>query len=181
MSQDIAIKRPRRRWRWLRDIALLLSVLIGVHLYQTRDTAAGAAPALAGDDLYGLSRELEALRGQSVLVHFWATWCPICRLEQDSIEAIAKDWAVLSVALEETPAEDLQQFMARENLSFPVLRDVDGSLARRYGVRGVPTSFVVDPAGQIRFTEVGYTTEPGLRLRLWLAAIFAGTATTEAP
>ena len=179
MSQETAPR--RRRWRWLREIALVALVLVGIHLYQTRDTAAGAAPPLAGTDLQGLFRSLESLRGQPVLVHFWATWCPICRLEQDSIEAIAADWVVLTVALEDTPAEELRAFMAREGLSFPVLRDADGSLAGRYGVRGVPTSFVVDPAGRIRFTSVGYTTGPGLRLRLWLAATFAGTEPAEAP
>ncbi|MGE0082668.1 MAG: protein disulfide oxidoreductase, partial [Thiohalomonadaceae bacterium] len=43
------------------------------------------------------------------------------------------------------------------------------ALAARYGVRAVPTTFIIDGAGRIRFREVGYTTGPGLRLRLWLA------------
>ena len=181
MSQDRAPQRSKRRWRWSRDIGLVLLVLIGVHLYQTRDTAGGPAPPLAGTDIQGQPRDLASLRGEPVLVHFWATWCPICALEQDSIDAIAGDWAVLSVALEDTSPEELRAFMAREGLSFPVLRDVDGGFASRYGVRGVPTSFVVDGAGRIRFTTVGYTTGPGLRLRLWLAARYAGTDAMETP
>ncbi|MFA7386041.1 MAG: protein disulfide oxidoreductase [Thiohalobacteraceae bacterium] len=170
MSRDDAPKRSRRYWRWLRDLGLVLLVVFGVHLYQTRDTVGGPAPPLAGTDIHGQRQDLASLRGEPVLVHFWATWCPICALEQDSIEAIAADWPVLSVALEDTGSEELRAFMAREGLSFPVLRDVDGGFASRFGVRGVPTSFVVDGTGRIRFTTVGYTTGPGLRLRLWLAA-----------
>ena len=164
--------RPRRRWRWLAEFLVLLVVLFGVHLYQTRTTASGAAPPLAGVGLHGEALDLQALRGRTVLVQFWATWCPVCRMQEGSIQAIAADWPLLSVALEDTPVDALQAYMNREGLSFPVIRDVDGSLAARYGVRGTPTSFVVDQAGNIRFTEVGYTTEWGLRLRLWWAANF---------
>jgi thiol-disulfide isomerase/thioredoxin len=161
--------KPRRR-RWLMELALVLLAVVAVHAYQTWHTARGIAPPLEGHDLEGRALALADLRGRPVLVHFWATWCPVCRLEQDSIEAISRDWTVLSVALEDTPAADLQTFMDKEGLSFPVLRDSDGRLAARYGVRGVPASFVVDAGGEIRFTSVGYTTGIGLRLRLWLAA-----------
>lgn len=162
---------PPPRWRRrLIEALVLVAVLSGVHFYQTRATIGGLAPSLAGTGLHGGPLGLEALRGRAVLVHFWATWCPVCRLEEDSIQAIAADWPVLSVALEDTPVEALDAYMRKEGLDFPVLRDVDGVLAARYGVRGVPTSFIVDPAGQIRFTEVGYTTGWGLRFRLWWAA-----------
>jgi peroxiredoxin len=60
--------------------------------------------------------------------------------------------------------------MGEHGLEMAVLADEDGALARRYGVRGVPTLFVLDGAGRIRFTELGYTTEAGLRLGLWWAA-----------
>lgn len=161
-----------RRWRWLRELAVVALAVLAIHLYQTWNTARGTAPPLEGVDLAGRAVSLAELRGRPVLVHFWATWCPVCRFEQDSIEAVARDWTVLSVALEDTPAADLQTYMDREGLNFPVLRDPDGRLAGRYGVRGVPASFVVDAGGNIRFTSVGYTTGIGLRLRLWLAATF---------
>lgn len=164
--------RPRAsRWRrWVLEALILFAVVLGVHLYQTRDTAGGAAPSLAGAGLNGEALSLEALRGRTVLVQFWATWCPVCRAQEGSIQAISEDWPVLSVALEDTPVEALRAYMQKEGLDFPVLRDTDGALAARYGVRGTPTSFIVDAAGRIRFTEVGYTTGWGLRLRLWWAA-----------
>jgi alkyl hydroperoxide reductase subunit AhpC len=54
----------------------------------------------------------------------------------------------------------------------PIVLDPDGRLARAWGVRSLPTSFVVDREGEIRTVEVGYTTELGLRARLWLARVF---------
>jgi thiol-disulfide isomerase/thioredoxin len=183
MTQPLPATHPRsrRRWRWLAELAAVLLVVFAVHLYRTWDTASGIAPPLAGVDLEGRPLALTELRGRPVLVHFWATWCPVCRFEQDSIQAISRDWTVLSVALEETPVEELRAYMDEAGLSFPVLRDTDGALAARYGVRGVPASFVVDAAGRIRFTAVGYTTGVGLRLRLWLAANWDIPEPAEAP
>ncbi len=163
-------RRASRLRRWLRDALILLLVLVGVHLYQTRATATGMAPPLAGIDVRGEAVELAQLRGQTVLVHFWATWCPVCRAEEDNIAAIARDWAVIGVALEDTSAAELRSYMDKAGLPFPSLRDADGAMASAYGAAAVPTSFVVDPGGRISYTVVGYTTEIGLRLRLWLAA-----------
>jgi peroxiredoxin len=59
--------------------------------------------------------------------------------------------------------------MRQTGLDFPVLADPDGRIARRWGVFGVPATFVVDAAGQIRAATVGVSTGPGLRARLWLA------------
>lgn len=176
--RDTQPKSPRWR-RWLIEALILLAVLFGVHLYQTRDTITGPAPPLMGSGLTGEALSLEALRGQTVLVQFWATWCPVCRIQEDSIQVIAQDWPVLSVALEDTPVEVLRAYMNKEGLRFPVLRDTDGTLAARYGVRGTPTAFIVDPAGRIRSTEVGYTTGWGLRLRLWWAATIGSSSVTE--
>ena len=59
--------------------------------------------------------------------------------------------------------------MQQENLQYPVIVDADGSIAKTYGVQGVPSSFIISDTGEIKFIEQGYTTEIGLRLRLgWL-------------
>jgi len=104
-----------------------------------------------------------------MLLQFWATWCPVCRLEQGSIDAVARDYPVLAVSLDEMNAADLQAWMVGQGVSYPVAIDDSGELARLYGITGVPASFVIDGNGEIRFTEVGYTSETGLRLRLWWA------------
>lgn len=104
-----------------------------------------------------------------MLVHFWASWCPVCRLEQDSIASIAGDRQVITVATTSGTAEEVAAYLAGEGLSMPVLLDEDGEIARRWGVSGVPATFIVNMAGDITHAGMGYSSEPGLRLRLWLA------------
>lgn len=164
---------PARR-RWLRraaEVALVLVVVLGVRAYQQRDIVTGPAPELAGVLLDGKAFTLAPLAGQPQLVHFWASWCPICRVEQDSIVALAQDYPVVTVAIQSGSDADVAEYLRKEAVSFPVLNDPEGIVAAQWGVRGVPASFIVDEAGQIRFVEVGYTTEIGLRLRLWWARV----------
>jgi thiol-disulfide isomerase/thioredoxin len=144
-------------------------LLLGVRAWQQRDAASGSAPALTGQTLDGGHYVLAPSAGQPVLVHFWATWCPICRAEQGSIDALAHDYPTITVAMQSGDARSVAQHLRDEGLKFPVINDPDGRIAAQWGVRAVPASFVVDAAGRIRFVEIGYTTGLGLRLRLWLA------------
>ena len=108
-------------------------------------------------------------QGRPVLVHFWATWCPICKLEQGTINALSAEHPVITIATQSGDAQAVQTFMQEQHLHFPVLLDEEGTLLQRYGLHGVPATFVIDPQGRIAFREVGYTTSWGLRARLWLA------------
>jgi thiol-disulfide isomerase/thioredoxin len=106
-----------------------------------------------------------------VLVHFWATWCPICRLEQDSIASIAADWPAITIATTSGSAEELSDYLREDGLTMPVLLDEHGEIARRWGVQGVPATFIVDGDNIIRHAGMGFATEIGLRLRLWLTRL----------
>jgi peroxiredoxin len=165
-------KQGGRRWlRWARDIAVVVVVVLAVQWWQTRDVAKGEAPPLAGQLLDGRLVALGDYRGAPVLVHFWASWCPICRFEEASIDRIARDHRVITVATSSgTPAE-LEAYLLERGVSFDVLPDESGDLGRLWGVVGVPATFVVDADGNIAHATVGYTTEWGLRARLWLAGL----------
>jgi peroxiredoxin len=165
------VSRNRRYWRWLFEFLLLVALVLGLHAYQTRDLARGPAPVFNAQLLDGRWINLNDYRGRTLLLHFWASWCPVCRLEQASIDNIARDQTVLTVTLDEMSASELQRWMQEQGVSYPVVQDKAGEMARQYGVRGVPTSIIIDGAGRIRFTEVGFTTETGLRLRLWWAGL----------
>lgn len=131
--------------------------------------ASGTAPAMHAQTLAGETFSLASPRKGPLLIHFWATWCPVCRLEQDSIQSLSRHYRVISVAMNSGTANAVRAFMQKQGLSFPVINDPDGRIARQFGVNAVPVSFVVNPDNQIRFVERGYSTEWGLRLRLWLS------------
>lgn len=169
MVDEQEAKRRRPLWRWVRDLSLLLLVFLAIQWWQTRDALSGPAPAMAGQLLSGETISLDEYRGRAVLVHFWATWCPVCRLEAGAIDAVADHWPVITLATSSGDAEEILAYLAEEQLNFPVLLDERGDVARAWGIRGVPTSFILDGDGLIRSVQVGYSTSLGLRARLWLA------------
>lgn len=174
--QNTVAARPSRKRVWLRraiELAVVIVVIFGVRAWQQRDIASGAAPALQGMLLDGKPLGMSSVQaGKPVLVHFWATWCPICKTEQGTIEALAGEhFNVITVAMQSGSSESVAKFMAEQKLSFPVLNDPDGATSATWGVHAVPASFIVDSDGRIRFVEIGFTTEIGLRLRLWLAQL----------
>jgi thiol-disulfide isomerase/thioredoxin len=152
------------------EVTVMLSVLLVIRAYIQRDAVSGAAPLLAGQLLQGETINLSQYQGAPVLVHFWASWCGICRFEEKGIEAIAADYPVITIAMQSGDKQEISAYMQQRGLEFPVLLDPDGKLASLYGVSAVPASFIIDASGQVRFVELGYSSETGLRMRLWLAA-----------
>jgi thiol-disulfide isomerase/thioredoxin len=147
-------------------------VVTGIRLWQQRDLVRGAAPVLKGNTLTQTLYELPAHPAKPTLVHFWATWCSICRTEQGNIAAIAREYPnTISVAMSSGLSNEVTQYMQEQGIAFPAVNDPDGSISAAWGVHAVPASFIIAPDGQIQFVEMGYTTEIGLRLRLWWAGI----------
>jgi len=151
------------------EIIVLALIFITVKTYLQRDLAHGAAPPFHGTATNGQSVNLQNLRGKPALVYFWATWCPVCKLQNGSVAAISNEHEVITIAMNSGSNSEIEAFLKEKKLNFTVLADDSGIISSQYGVTGVPSSFIIDPAGNIAFTEVGYTTEWGLRLRLWLA------------
>jgi thiol-disulfide isomerase/thioredoxin len=165
--------RKQREKKWVRVAAqavLIVAIYLGIRAYQTRAAARGHAPPLSGTTTAGQMADLSSLKEGPVLVHFWATWCGVCRLEQGSIDSVAEDYPVLTVASRSGPTSAVASYLKDQGLSFPAIADTRGLLAQDWGVNAFPTTFVVDEAGTIRHLEVGFTSELGLRARLWLAS-----------
>jgi len=112
------------------------------------------------------------LPDQGILIHFWATWCPVCAVENDNIQAIAEDYKVLNIAIQSGSDDDIKKYAEENNLKLDnIINDQSGSLSRLFGVKGTPSSFFINTKGRIQFVEVGYTTTLGYRLRLWWAGL----------
>jgi peroxiredoxin len=118
------------------------------------------APEISLQSLQGELMSLVDLRGQVVLINFWATWCGPCKLEMPAIQARYNDggFAVLAVDFNE-PADRVQAFVDDLDLSFPILLDPGGLVQEQYRVRGYPTTFFVDADGIIRVLHIGEMSE----------------------
>jgi len=163
--------REKRWFRWTVEILVILGVYLAIRAWQTSGTVEGPAPALAAAAIDGEAIDLGELRGEPVMVHFWATWCGVCRAEEHNVKAVSEDHRVVTVATQSGSPAELGEYAREAGLEAPIVPDPTGRLAQAWGVRSMPTSFIVDPDGTIRYVEVGYTTEIGMRARLWLAGL----------
>lgn len=107
----------------------------------------------------GKTIRLSDLRGQPVVVNFWATWCPICRSELAALQASYDNYSargvnMLGVDVRED-AITLSSFAAENGLTYPLLLDGDGRVADLYQVRGIPTTLFIDSQGIIRQRHLG--------------------------
>jgi len=103
--------------------------------------------------LNGGSASLSSFKGKVVLLNFWATWCPPCRYEMPSMEALYQRFKnhgleILAVDLGED-AHTVRQFIQNHNYTFPVMLDIDGEVGDDYGVRGIPVTYVLNRQGMI--------------------------------
>lgn len=173
MSLSMGKKRKRSWLRLTLEIVLILSIVFGVRLWFQRDLPSGQAPDFQAVLMDGKLVNIKDYRGEPLLLHFWASWCKFCKLSENSITNIDKDWQVLSVAFQSGDKDAVSQHMKQRNIeSWAVVSDQDGRLAELFGVRAVPASYIIDGKGEIRVKEVGITTTWGLRVRLWYAKNF---------
>lgn len=165
------MKLNKRYYRWLAEFILILIIITAARLWMQRDIVSGTAPNVSAVTLTGQHFDLYQDKNRPILVHFWASWCPVCKLEQSNIQNMSQDYPVITIAMQSGNDDEVMQFMKEENLTFNVINDELGIISQRYNIRGVPVSFIVGKDNKISFVEVGYTTEPGLKLRMWWAGL----------
>ena len=166
--------RLRKFWqhRWLRyllEAIGILFIILVVRAWSQKDMLDGLAPELQGRLLTGEYYSTAADQRRPLLVHFWASWCPVCKLEQQSIQSLHEVYPVITIAMRSGETNEVMTYMQQEGLQFPVINDPDGALSNQFGVRAVPSSFIIGDNNTIIFREAGYTTGFGLRFRMWLA------------
>lgn len=181
----------RRGWAWLRShdarplrkriaigIDVLLLVVVLLLLYQRAAPQAAAAlgfgrpgepaPAFTLTTLDGAPLSLDAFRGQVVLVNFWASWCPPCRVEMPGFDRVYRDrkddgFAIIGIATDVHARDAIRQFIGDHDISYPIALG-SAQVVRDYGgVNRLPESFLIDRQGRMRHRVIGYFAEPALR------------------
>ena len=181
----VAAARPRRVWRRVARLAavgVLLLSLVAVALLVRRQIASPTAPSrigvigvaggggqppaigkpapdLALTTLNGASLRLSDLRGKTVLLNFWATWCGPCKQEMPLLVRAAQANAdqglvVIGVDVQES-APQVRSFVQQLGVTYPIAIDGDGSAVAAYRVYGLPTTWVIDGGGVARATQLG--------------------------
>jgi len=119
-----------------------------------------AAPDFTVRDLAGKETRLSDLKGKVALVNFWATWCPPCREEVPSMAVLnrlmaGKPFRMLAISIDQGGKEAVEAFFKQANTSLPAYLDSDGAIAKKYGITGVPETFVIDRKGVIIKKVIG--------------------------
>jgi peroxiredoxin len=125
----------------------------------TKMAAQPQAPDFALPDLDGQQHRLSDYHGQVLIINFWATWCPPCRAEMPSMQRAweklqQEDIVMLGIDVGEDE-ETIFVFTANYPVEFPLLMDRDSKVIEEWPVRGLPTTFVVDPEGRIVYRAIG--------------------------
>ncbi|MBX2999545.1 MAG: redoxin domain-containing protein [Caldilineaceae bacterium] len=163
MAVDPKQQRAVMIWRIvIIAVALIFVGLLAWRLIQTNTSehrADGTAPELEFTTFEGETIRLSDLRGKGVVLNFWASWCDPCREEADLLE---QNWrreeanGIIFLGLDYLDQEPAAKaYLAEFNVTYPNGPDLRSQVARRYGIKGVPETFFIDPDGKITDTVIG--------------------------
>jgi thiol-disulfide isomerase/thioredoxin len=141
-------------------ILILALLFFGSFPMTAGSEASGPAPNFTLTDRDGKSVSLEELRGQVVMINFWASWCGPCREEMPLLEQIHQRYeplgfTLLGVNVEENSG-DAEAWLKDRPVSFPILFDPGNGVSKLYDVVAMPSTVLVDRQGNVRFLHHGY-------------------------
>ena len=137
------------------------ALAIPVQAAEFRTLEPAALPFLITPDLNGREHDLAKYKGQVVLINFWASWCPPCKKEMPSMQrlqqkTLGKPFVILAVDSGES-RDEAGPFLNEIRPNFAILPDADSEITKHWKVFAMPTSFLVDKRGQVRYALAGAT------------------------
>ncbi len=114
-----------------------------------------AAPDFALQDLDGRQVHLSDHRGKVVVINFWATWCTTCEWEMPAMQTFydalrSRPFVLLAISIDRAEPKYVRAYVEGKRLTFPVLLDPDSKVMHSYRARALPTTFFVNPRGELR-------------------------------
>lgn len=144
-------------WIWISSTPIGSSTEGGIPNPRKGFTAPDFSLQAVNGDVISLSE----LRGQPVIINLWASWCPPCRAEMPAIQNIYREYhdqglevVAINATNQDNPSEALA-FVKANELTFPILMDIDGNVSRLYQLQALPTTFFVNSTGKIQDVVVG--------------------------
>ncbi len=150
----------------LRKLSRSLSIALGSLALASAALAAGFKTGETMPDLSGFKLEgklPDSLKGKVVMLDFWASWCEPCKQSFPTMNELQTKYSgqgleVIAINVDENKA-DMEAFLKKNSASFTVLRDAAQKLVDKAGISTMPTSFLIDREGKIRFAHSGYRGE----------------------
>lgn len=146
----------------IRTITFLLSCLITMQLQAA--TIEGPAPDFTLKSLSGENLKLSEMRGEVIMINFWASWCGPCRQEMPILEKIYQKYQPLGFTLlgvnVEEDINDAKNYLKDVQVSFPILFDNTNKVSQLYEIIAMPSTILIDRDGNMRFLHQGY--QPGV-------------------
>lgn len=177
-ADDSKHKKAVRVWQGVLVLILLgFVLLLAARLIQTNQSeqrASGVAPAFTLTTFDGQKISSADLLGKGVVLNFWASWCDPCRDEAAMLEETwnrEKDNGIVFVGLDYLDQEPAAKaYMAEFGITYPSGPDLQSAAARRYGIKGVPETFFINPQGSITDIVIGPIVSQG-KMEEYLAKI----------
>jgi hypothetical protein len=171
--------------RHVGTLALFATVFLAVQIWQIRNVDSGPLPAAALDAplpvlspdgsqrTSSLRHEIATLQarypGRNIGLYIWADWCPICSTIRGTVDGVAQDHPVLTVAMQSGAPDKVARHLAAKGVAWHTMVDSGSVIPGALGFGSVPAFAVITPQGSLRWPTLGLSTSWGLRLRLLLA------------